>query len=157
MFINFWRGVVVGVNRVGFAGFVFTLVVFVLNLVGSLLLIRGFPAKMQALVFLGLVTLVGIISLVGLKLNNRWGWPVAVVSYSLLLAYGSWLLYVVGGAVLPLLLVFLAVAGLLVALIAVDLWEPEPVFTEQPSLTEPLEQLADEVLPTKKSRKKVKK
>src|SRR3972149_3259499 len=106
MFINFWRGVVVGVNRVGFAGFVFTLVVFVL--------IRGFPAKMQALVFLGLVTLVGIISLVGLKLNNRWGWPVAVVSYSLLLAYGSWLLYVVGGAVLPLLLVFLAVAGFVV-------------------------------------------
>lgn len=110
----------------GFVGVIVALLFFVLHSVGAVRLWRHMPYSGELMAIALVISLIlGLSSLLGILFNKRWGWPLALVLFSIGLG-GTVLVYTVLGSSITLVLLFaVTVLAMLVSFIAVDLWEPD--------------------------------
>ncbi|MBI2565096.1 hypothetical protein HYV79_03870 [Candidatus Woesearchaeota archaeon] len=109
----------------GLAGFVFTLVLLLFNLLTSIRLANRLTTNVTLeLVFLVIGVLLWLIALLGFALNKRWGWNWNIILFSLSLANLIWLYSLFGSSLTHAFAFFVNSFGLLVSILGLDLYVP---------------------------------
>ncbi len=106
----------------GTAGFVVTLVLIILQLIGAFVLSRnlGSFAPLEWAIMV-IVLIWSIIVLIGLARNKRWAWPVALFLFAALTLNFLWFFFVIGGSLTLAVFFIISVLTLLVGFVGVDL------------------------------------
>jgi hypothetical protein len=134
----------------GAVGFVTTLILLILQYLGAWKLMGALGAGQTTEAVILLVGLVvSVLALLGLVTNKRWGWPLALIVFSASLANFVWIHTQVGASITGALGMGIAVFSMMIAFVAVDLWEPPQHWESQPAKWE-----EPKPEPVKKSTKK---
>ncbi|MBD3319188.1 hypothetical protein GF342_04740 [Candidatus Woesearchaeota archaeon] len=134
----------------GLAGFITTIILLAIQFWGALRLSANLVAykELETLILI-IGLLVSIAALIGLALNTRWGWPLTLIVFSASLANFVWLFWMLGVSITVAGGMIVAAFSMLIAFIAIDLWEPPQKWEP-----EPVTEVSEPVDTTAKSTKK---
>lgn len=136
----------------GIAGFVTTLILLALQFIGAMNLHRSLSAYAPVetgILVIGLI--VSIIALIGIAVSARWSWPLMLMVFSGSMGNFIWLYSQLGNSLTIGGSMVVTVFSMMIAFVAVDLWEPEEDWdrSEEKSVEAPAKKK-----PKKKSRKR---
>lgn len=135
----------------GAFGAVTTLIILALNVIGALRLERTLGTGYEyALLAIVLMMIGGLIAILGIGINQRWGWSMALITYAGMLSYIVGMLVITGSSITLWLTAALGVFGYLTAMIGTEIYQPQMA---PPAYTPP----AQEKPPEKTKKKKAKK
>ncbi len=116
----------------GVAGFVTSLILLFIQFLGAMKLqtmLRAYSQVESLILVVGLI--VSIIAIIGITVNTKWGWPLMLMVFSGSMANFIWLYtqtplsFTIGISML------VAVISIMMAFVAVDLWEPDEEWEEE--------------------------
>jgi hypothetical protein len=105
------------------AGVMFAAVLAVLIGIPSLLLSHALDS-FAVCAALGVIGVLALVSMIGIGFDRKWGWPLFLITLSLKLFHFLWIYHYLGPSITIGFGMLFNIAAILVAIVAVDMWEP---------------------------------